>query len=1026
MREDKSWESVRRLAIFVLFCERGEVLSYVESYIRNLARVASRILVVVNGTITDTGMCRLAACGCDVLLRENAGFDFAGWQAGLRHVGWDQVARFDELILCNSSCYSLSSGFEASFERMAVADCDFWGMTQHEAVPDAKLLRHLQSYFLVFRRSMLQSVLFRKYWEALKQIDDWQECVTLLEIPLTCEFEQKGFVSGVCWPTASSGSNPSFFDIDDLVEVGIPLVKRKLFCEKPHVLQMMGRNLAVKVMAWLEKYDPKAADELWEDLLANKKLSLVDRSLHLVRILPDEVVIKGEKRSEKKTAIIVFGFYQDQAAYVCRYLANLPDDVTAIVISSREEVLSAYRERLSGRRKAEFRCCENRGRDLGAMLTVARDVFERFDIVCCAKDKKSPQASRLYAKEFREHCFECLYRSRSYCANVLSLFEEQPRLGIVEPLLYDTYYNPVYLNRMGCNEPMMRDVYRRLNILCPFDDEPLAPFGSMFYARSAAMKTLLSQDWRAEDFPEEPLDVDGTILHAIERFIPNAAQNDGFYTLRVAPSAWVASYLNTFGIRMKDYLEKSANQSAPQSVAKAEEFPSRSFLKCCFLGTFGLTHKKRVHYRRKAAQLLQRAARWNKADVESGVPMSVTDASRKEALSVATLSSDIVNWEGFLALLQSLGCVIYGARAQSYLPEGEERRVLLVSHESEYSGGPMALRNMALALRQMGFCPVYLAPAGGGIFKTLAEDGILSISMPSDFYDQYKSYEPTVDWLFAARGLFEFVVCNTVVTHPVVLKFDACDCKVLWWIHEAEEAYSVYQDKMPEAVSSNVRVLTVSQYADRALKEYRGYETAQLCYPLPDLRRTVADSRFPCRGRVFACVGAVSRRKGQDILVKAIRGLDRSLLEEIRIIFVGKCHDKAVLKEIEGLMAETRQVEYVTSIAPRDMPDFYRTVDCLIVPSRDDPFPMVVSESCSLGRPVIYSDKVGMAEGLHEYQAGKMFSGESSEALGDAIRNMVALREDEFLKLSVGARKFYESNFEAEKFIGNLKRLLDS
>jgi len=58
---------------------------------------------------------------------------------------------------------------------------------------------------------------------------------------------------------------------------------------------------------------------------------------------------------------------------------------------------------------------------------------------------------------------------------------------------------------------------------------PATSFGGAFWFRPAALKKLFEYPWEYEDFPEEPLSIDGTLLHAIERVYPFVAQDAGFY-----------------------------------------------------------------------------------------------------------------------------------------------------------------------------------------------------------------------------------------------------------------------------------------------------------------------------------------------------------------------------------------------------------------------------------------------------------------------------------------------------------------
>ena len=53
------------------------------------------------------------------------------------------------------------------------------------------------------------------------------------------------------------------------------------------------------------------------------------------------------------------------------------------------------------------------------------------------------------------------------------------------------------------------------------------PVGTMFWARQGALSNLYNLGLSWEDYPEEPLGYDGTILHAIERLIPQICMANG-------------------------------------------------------------------------------------------------------------------------------------------------------------------------------------------------------------------------------------------------------------------------------------------------------------------------------------------------------------------------------------------------------------------------------------------------------------------------------------------------------------------
>ena len=59
------------------------------------------------------------------------------------------------------------------------------------------------------------------------------------------------------------------------------------------------------------------------------------------------------------------------------------------------------------------------------------------------------------------------------------------------------------------------------------------PYGTMFWYRPEALKPLFDLNLTEQDFPEEPLPVDGTIAHAIERLPVYIAWSQG-YDFRIA------------------------------------------------------------------------------------------------------------------------------------------------------------------------------------------------------------------------------------------------------------------------------------------------------------------------------------------------------------------------------------------------------------------------------------------------------------------------------------------------------------
>ena len=184
--------------------------------------------------------------------------------------------------------------------------------------------------------------------------------------------------------------------------------------------------------------------------------------------------------------------------------------------------------------KLQVKVIENRGRDVSALLVGMREVVREYDLVCFSHDKKTAQSNPgSVGLSFAYKCYANVLYNRAYVENVITLFDENPRMGmLVPPAPLHGEYRELYGQRWGMNYSNTKKLCKELGIRVPMSEteNPIAPYGSVFWFRPKAMKKILDKNWTFEDFPQEPLAVDGTISHAIERLYGFAAQAEGYYS----------------------------------------------------------------------------------------------------------------------------------------------------------------------------------------------------------------------------------------------------------------------------------------------------------------------------------------------------------------------------------------------------------------------------------------------------------------------------------------------------------------
>lgn len=226
-----------------------------------------------------------------------------------------------------------------------------------------------------------------------------------------------------------------------------------------------------------------------------------------------------------KVALHLHIFYPQMAEEIFSRLikAKIKPDLLISVTSVENEklILSLLNGKYSG--KTIIKITPNRGRDLGPFLTAFKNEIQKYDIIGHFHTKVSPHLSnREEAACWYQFLMEnTLGGTAPMLDIVIDSMSANQKLGLVfpdDPHVFgwmDNYKHAEYL-------------IKRMGIQSPLEEAFNFPVGSMFWVRTSALKPLfgLNLDW--DDYPEEPLDHDGTMLHAIERLIPFVVKHSGF------------------------------------------------------------------------------------------------------------------------------------------------------------------------------------------------------------------------------------------------------------------------------------------------------------------------------------------------------------------------------------------------------------------------------------------------------------------------------------------------------------------
>ncbi|WP_405217592.1 rhamnan synthesis F family protein [Agrococcus sp. Ld7] len=253
-----------------------------EHYLRALLEHVEQAVVVANGELEPGSRRRVEELGAMLIVRGNTGYDVEAFRAGIEALS-PTLAEMDELVVANSSVFGPLRPLRPMFDAMAERDVDFWGITRHGAA-DASAgtaaprteRAHVQSYFTVYRSSLLRSEAFASYWRDLPAIEGYADAVRLHEMEQTGYFEDHGFT----WTVAVDTSDLEHLSTNPIIglaallvrERGCPVFKRRMLYLSTHELTTHS--------------DGAATAELWSLLSAMPSDLRRDLLDHAIRTMP--------------------------------------------------------------------------------------------------------------------------------------------------------------------------------------------------------------------------------------------------------------------------------------------------------------------------------------------------------------------------------------------------------------------------------------------------------------------------------------------------------------------------------------------------------------------------------------------------------------------------------------------------------------------------------------------------------------------------------------------------------------------
>jgi glycosyltransferase involved in cell wall biosynthesis len=268
------------VALFVTHSRTGALKPHVIAHLRALGAqgVAVLLIAVVDRPLDVPADVFDDAAG--IMVRANAGFDFAAWAHAI-HLH-PEVYGASILYLVNDSISAPAAGnaFPDLFARIRASTADLVGLTEsHE------YRWHLQSYFMALKPALLGSHVLQNFFGDVRLAGDKDAVIQAYEIRFAPEMEEHGFRAEALFRSAVA-SNPALFAWRKLIRDGFPFMK---------LLPLRNMFPDVDISGWRELLDEAGFDV---DLID----ATVQASGEILPELPDDRLVRRVAQGSGRSA----------------------------------------------------------------------------------------------------------------------------------------------------------------------------------------------------------------------------------------------------------------------------------------------------------------------------------------------------------------------------------------------------------------------------------------------------------------------------------------------------------------------------------------------------------------------------------------------------------------------------------------------------------------------------------------------------------------------------------------------------
>lgn len=363
----------------------------------------------------------------------------------------------------------------------------------------------------------------------------------------------------------------------------------------------------------------------------------------------------------------------------------------------------------------------------------------------------------------------------------------------------------------------------------------------------------------------------------------------------------------------------------------------------------------------------------------------------------------------------------------------DRRNLLVAFHEEHLNGATIAVLRLIEPLQDRGWSLSFWVPQPGPTAEWLRErghrvggrsrpiaSGLAALRQPPGVLRRSLG---TPHYLgefarFARRCSPDVLHANSLYSFAEALTGKALGIPTVLHLHDM--APSSWKAEPVRRMARHMVDLSVA-VSDACARSYRtaGWipEVVHGAAPSPGSRCEIREHPDPF---VVGTVGVVSRRKGSDLFVEAAERMSASH-PGIEFRMVGRPSDPLDQEWAHAVLRRARSA----GVRHTERGDVAREMagwDAFVLPSRRDPFPLVVLEAMAAGLPVIGARVDGITEQLGS-GAGILVPAGDSAMLAKAIERLAAASHEQRARLAQAARERVLSRFNIDRQASGMDRM---